>query len=401
MHRWLQLVLVVGCCVALPLSGFAQDTDDEFIFEDEKPPAEEDEEEALPEEEDDTPPAGEKKAPVEEEAEGDTDDPLEFTEDDALEFEADPEEEEVDIFDGESTEEEVLAEGVDNARLYRKQQEAMEDLDPDEEIMAWEEYLTQYPASIFRERIQTRIDELEDASYRATLSSGRGTADAKDAELLFVSPLHLPNVNPRTRVQVGLDFGFGTPVYVRGTADVEYAVLRNLSVHGGLWGRYSGWGFDLGARYAFVKSAKLQFVATFIADIRLNFNPLFFEARPQLAFGKIIGPVQILLTAGAAIESRANAGVALIGGLHVSARLAPPVALFVETDVYVRNVGRDAGPFTFDVISVGLRLFPRFRNRPDADPLEINAAGHVPYATKYLQPYFGAVQVQGTYYLGK
>lgn len=397
MNRWLQLLMVVGCFAAMPAGARAQDTD-EFVFEEEDAPPSE----TTPKEKPAPAPVPEEEEDEEEEGEeqpaGDTDDPLLGSEEDALDFEEDPEEE-GDLLEEGTSEDQALAEGVDSAVLYRKQQQAVDGMEIDEEIMAWDAYLAQYPASIFRERIEKRIDELEGLAYQATVGGPERGVDAKDVELPFVSPLHMANVNPRSRVQVGLEFGFGTPVYVRGVADFEYAVLRNVSVHGGVWGRYSGWGAELGARYAFVKSTKLQLVATLIADVRLNFNPLFFEARPQLAIGKIVGPVQMMLTAGAAIESRAGAGVALIGGLHVSARLAPPVAVFVETDFYVRNLGREAGPFTFDIVSVGLRLFPKFKRRPDVDPLEINASGHVPYATRYLQPYFGAVQVQGTYYL--
>jgi hypothetical protein len=404
MRRWFHHLLVFAVCVTVPVVSLAQDTDDDFVFDEDDPifeeeedsseeePSEQDSEESSEEESDE---------PSDEFSEEDDDlfeeDLLDEDDEALLDFEdLDPEDDE-DLLGDESSEDAVLAPGTDNARLYRAEQDQLAGSELDEEVMAWEMYLNEYPNSIFRERIEERIDELEDQVYQGSIGSMRMEANAKDAELHFVSPLHMTNINPRTRLQVGLEFGFGTPLYARPTLDMEYAILRNVSIHGGFWGRYGGMGAEFGARYAFVKSAKLNFIATLIADMRLNINPVYFEARPQLALGKIIGPVQMMLTVGTAVETRRNASVSLIGGLHVSARLAPPVSVFFETDIYVRNLGRSAGAFTFDVVSFGLRLHPNMKKRGH-DAVEINTAGHIPVGRRYLQYYFGAVQVQGSYY---
>jgi hypothetical protein len=301
----------------------------------------------------------------------------------------------------------LLAPGVDSLETYRAQEKAVRGMAADEETMAWEAYLQTWPNSVYRTVIEDRIEALLTQSFQMRIDGGDdGSLDADQQELLFVQPLGMTNVNPRTAVQLGLDFGF--PTYIGLNADFEYAFKRNISAHVGLAGRYAGWGLDIGSRWAFVKSTKLQFVGTLVADISFSQrvsqsldgggdqNTAYFLARPQLAFGKIIGPVQLLLTAGAEIGSRKNQGVAILGGLHVGARVAEPVGVFVETDVYVRNLGREEGVFNFSVLTFGLKFYPMAKKK--GNPMEIGMGGHLPVATQYLQYYLGAVGAQGTYY---
>jgi len=313
--------------------------------------------------------------------------------------------------EGERTEEALGGPGIDTLDIYRHQEKVVKGMQPDEEIMAWEAYLAQYPNSLYRKVIEDRIDELMTKQFQTPVGTTTlGGEDANQQELLFVQPLGMTNVNPRTAVQLAVAFGF--PTYVGMRADFEYAFKRNISAHAGFMGRYAGWGLDVGARWAFVKSTKLQFVGTLVTDIGVSFsqrvsqsigeasedpNVAYFLARPQLAFGKIAGPVQILLNVGTEIGSRKNQGAAVMAGLHVGARVAPPVGVFVESDVYTRNLGREGAPFVFSVVSFGFKFYPLSKKK--GDPLEIGMGGHLPYATKYLQFYQGAVQAQGTYYL--
>jgi hypothetical protein len=390
--RWLR-----WSCLALAVVGAApalaqDDPDDDFEFDDadDPPPA------PKPA----SPPADEEDDLLDDE-EVPIDDPETTPGDPGF---LDPEDDEVD----DATL--LQAPGVDTLEIYREQEKAVRGMAADEETMAWEAYLQTWPNSVYRTVIEDRIEALLTQSFQMRIDSpDDGSQDADQQELLFVQPLGMTNVNPRTAVQVGLDFGF--PTYIGLNADFEYAFKRNISAHVGLAGRYAGWGLDIGSRWAFVKSTKLQFVGTLVADIGVSFsqrvsqslegggdqNTAYFLARPQLAFGKIIGPVQILLTAGAEIGSRKNQGVAILGGLHVGARVAQPVGVFVETDVYVRNVGREAGVFTFDVLTFGLKFYPMAKKK--GDPMEIGMGGHLPVATQYLQYYLGAVGAQGTYYL--
>jgi hypothetical protein len=406
MIRWLAAVLFAVFCTSFATPALAQDTDDEFFFDEEEGSESDQEDQDSEESDDDDDEEGDDDAS--EEDAGDTkpapldDDEFDDGDDDILfEDEVDEESGEVledDLLEGEEdVEEEVVQPGTDSAEVYREAASDYAELESEDEVMAWEQYLDEYPNSLFKDRIQERVDLLLQNQFAMRIDEEGGRANASDAEIILVRPAHLTNVNPRTMLTAGLEFGF--PGYIRANADFEYAILRRLSVHGGISGRYHGWGLEAGTKYAFVKSAKDQVVASALLDFRLNFNALFFQVRPQLAVGKIFGPVQLLATFGAEIETRQGAGVAFIGGAHVAARLAPAVGIFVETDFHVRNVGREAGAFAFDLATIGLRFYPQFKKRPGEDVLEIHAAGHAAAASRYLSYFLGSVQAQGVYYL--
>ncbi len=322
-------------------------------------------------------------------------------EDDDVDY-TDPEEDGDDgriILDDEE-EEEAPGEGEDTSTIYRAQTMAVAGMEADEEVLAWEAYLEEYPASLYRDTIQARIDALLTALTRGRdgrPGAGPGSErEARRAELLFHSPLHMTNVNPRSRIQASFEFGF--PFFPAVVLDAEIALLRQLSVHAGFNRRYAGWGLEVGTRGAFVKSAKDQLVFSGSLDLRVNFGPTSFQIRPQLAFGKIFGPAQLLLTFGSEIDTRPNAGVGLIGGAHVNVRVAQPVGVFVETDFYARNLGREGKPFLFQLLTFGLTFYPKVGRRTD-DPLEISAAGNMAVGRQYTQYYFGAIQAQANYYL--
>ncbi|MCB9682023.1 MAG: hypothetical protein H6733_11215 [Alphaproteobacteria bacterium] len=410
----LSLLLLSGLGTAA--TAVAQSKDDDFTEEDDEPffddemPDDEPPPEKKKEEpkKDDAKKADDKKADEGPPPSGEDDEDLlddEFS--DPVDDGGEPVEEE-DLFEDErNTRDDLLQEGVDNPRVFRAREAEISSLPPDEEAMAWEAYLQEYPNSIFRERIEAHMDELQRAEYGNRIGrDGQATVDANTLELDIVQPLHLVTLNPRTKVTAGIDMGFGAgPLYTGGIADFEYAILRKLSVHGGVSGRYTGWGLEVGTRYAFVKSARDRLVATISADFRLNFNPLFFQVRPMIGFAKMFGPAdkpfgksQIQVVAGAEIGTRKQETVAITGGVHLSFRLAQPVALYVESDVYARNLGRAEGPFVFENVALGFKFYPTLKSRKD-DALELAVGAGLPAASTYIQPYQGAAQVQGVYYL--
>lgn len=305
---------------------------------------------------------------------------------------------------------ELAAPGTDTPAVYRAEQARLSGLPADEEALAWEAYLELYPNSLFRDRIEARAEALEGSQYRERITDADEAQRAELAELRLVQPLHLPNLNPRSQVSVALDAGF--PGYFGGLADFEWAFLRNVSVHGGVAGRYDGWGLEVGARYAFAKSARRQVVATVTADLRLGFAPLVFQVRPQLGVGKIWSlkqgmDVQLLASAGARIGTLPSTALPLTdvtdyfgvyAGLNLSVRVAPAVGVFLETDVDLRNLDRAAGLFAYHNLTLGLRFFPKLRSRAD-DPLDVAVSGRVPVVSRYTSYGIGGVAAQGAYRL--
>lgn len=366
------------------------DDDDDFLFDDE--------------------PSSEAPQDREEGPDDPPQDPLESDEDDLVFEDEVTEEGEIggdDLFEGEEAGADASrVTGRDSVEMYRAKQREVRGSAADEEIMAWEAYLEAYPNALYRERIEARVQELLDEQYRQATLGGdldprdpsRAEQDLKRQEILLVSPVALPNLNPRSRVLVG---GLiGVPVAGGAWADFEYAPLRQLSVHGGLWGRGTGWGLEVGVRGSPVKSARDQFLFTPALDFRLNFGPLLFSVRPQVGVGAIVAKnLHLLGNVGTEITAQANATVGVFGGIHLSYRVAPPVAVYVESDMYARQLARADGSFVFGSVGLGLRFYPQLKNREGEDALEIMAGGYARTASRYFEPWQGAAAVQGAYYL--
>ena len=372
--------------------------DDEIDFEDEVPSEPEARSEAAEASKDD-----EQERP--ELFDDETDEDLNF-EDDVLE----EGEEALEDDGGLDLDDEVVRrkEGEDDADIFRAQQQSVQDFPPDEEVMSWEAYLETYPASVFRERIDERITELMKLQQRARIDIADDRVDAQDQEIVLVQALGFSNVNPRTRATVGIDFGI--PNFVGGQFDFEYAFMREFSAHAGVNRKFSGWGLDVGARWAFVKSTKAQLVSSLSLDTRVGLpggiSSVHARFLPAWSIGKRFGSVQLLAQLGADIETRPGATVGVFGGMHVTYRAAPTVGIFVETNAYLRNLGRvvpleggGAGIFTFDQIGFGLKFYPGMRNRND-DPLELTAGANMPFYRNYLGYYEGAVSAQAVFYPG-
>lgn len=328
-------------------------------------------------------------------------DPLDDEE--LVEFE-DPDADAVDLLEGDENE----VEGDDDGdATYRATLAKVENLPPDAAIEEWRAYLATYPETIFRRDIEERIDALFDDLYAEGRSDPNEdpVVDAMREEIEFSQGLLLDNINPRQRIQGA--FAFGAPTYIDVTLDYEHQFARRLSVHGGLRNRYNGFGFEVGPRFALVKSARTQTLLTLSVDARINGNPLYPSLRPVLGFGKKFGSVQLQAQAGADVQLRDIGGTTVqarySGGAQVQWAPSDRVAVFAETLLYFNPQPADGvfdgGLFSFTVVSAGLTFYPSINpNKPDARNLEAKVGGSLPVASQYYQFYVGSINGQVNYF---
>ena len=152
--------------------------------------------------------------------EGGDDDSSERSNDEEVEInlDEDPDEESIDgrsnstgdgLYLGEEYEtQQFREEGEDDADIYREFEEELERLDPAEEAISWQEYLEEYPKSIFRPAIEQRIEELEGELYGERIESqfDRQSGDG-NAEIKLTQPVFLSNIDPRQKFHVGFEMG--------------------------------------------------------------------------------------------------------------------------------------------------------------------------------------------------
>lgn len=306
--------------------------------------------------------------------------------------------------------EDEISSSSDTEQVYRAALAKLSKLGPDEEMAGWEAYLAQYSDSVYRTRIEHRIEELEDLMYGQRIGgTGDGTVDASQAELRFAHPLQLENIDPRTRISAA--FEWGLPDYMNLVADYEHAIVRNFSAHGGIRRRYLGWNVEAGVHWALVKSLRTKMLVTVLADFRANTNPVYPGFRPQLAVGKRFGIVDAMVQAGPDLTIRtfADAGgkpttefqPLYTGGLNLFFSFSERVGGFLETSLYVKSVADDGafdgGLFQFDVATFGLKFFPGEEGKPKAQ--EVNFGATVPYAQQWWQFHYGSIMGQFDYYL--
>ena len=89
--------------------------------------------------------------------------------------------------------------GEDTAQLFRSQQKACAEMTPDEETIAWEEYLKKYPNSLFKDRIDARMEELSTLLFSERVpgsDTGAKALDAAKRELNFATPARFYGVDP-------------------------------------------------------------------------------------------------------------------------------------------------------------------------------------------------------------
>jgi len=238
----------------------------------------------------------------------------------------------------------IRGEGEDDADIYRKFKSELERLGPAEEAIEWRGYLDEYPKSIFRPAIEDRIDKLEAELYderiedRYRNEGGDGTSEIK-----LTQPLSLENIDPRTKFRAG--FQMGLPSYFNLLLDYEHQLQRELSVHGGLKQSYLGWAFEPGVKYAFVKSARLQMLATANFDMVLGTN---LAARPTLGWGKRFELPQnmtldLMTQIGSEMVFSPTFDPRLQGGLQIVVAPTETVRFFLETQAYMKDFAWDDG----------------------------------------------------------
>ncbi len=391
LHR-MRLLPLVGLGLLLSLPAAAQDDDDfDFLDYDEDDEGDEEGDEAsddagaLPVD-DDTLPEGQ----TEDDFSFDTE-PTDAPED--FDF-SEPLDDDVDI--------DTDQEGVDSARIYRDKQDEVEDLPAEEEAIEWERYLREYPNSQFRSRIEARIDRLTDTMYSSTIETAEIREEAGKAELHFAQPFALENIDPRRKIRAGVEFGL--PGYLAPILDLEYAFVRNFSVHGGVRGRYGGTSFEPGIKWAMVKSARTNTLFTLIADARVNFNPAYVGFRPQLAFGQRVPLGEELfldaqLQVGTELVSYGVFSPRAVGGANVSVAPGDTVRFFFETSTYMKDLFWDqGGSFRFNVVSFGVKFLERNKNQAESR-FEIGGGAMAPYTSNYWSFHSGAIGLDANYYL--
>ena len=289
--------------------------------------------------------------------------------------------------------------GGDSDQIYRKELERVEKMDVDDEMQIWEAYLTRYPNTAFRNQIEARVKELEDKLYDAARpdnGEGDGPVDNKDKQLSFSQALLLESINPRRRVFVLLEWGL--PDWASLALGYEHAFGKKFSVQGQFRRRFSGPSIEAGVRWSLVKSQRNRMLVTVLADVHVNAAPAFFGFRPQLAIGKSFGNLDIQAQGGVDLTPRRKFDVYGIGGLHLTYRIAKPIAVFAESSLLIKNQSGAAGPFRFNQIAFGMRFFP-LRKAKKPDNVEVNLGASIPYTSAYWQYHYGAVVGQTNIYL--
>jgi hypothetical protein len=293
----------------------------------------------------------------------------------------------------------------DSEQVYRAAMARLGKLEPDEELAGWEAYLAQYPSSVFKPRIEARMDQLSDEMYEGIKAPPTDTGDANKQELNFAEGLQIENIDPRSRLQVG--FEMGLPSYVNLQADYERQLARSFSFHGGVLRRYTGYSVEAGVHWALVKSLRTNMLVTLIGDLRFNTLPAFPALRPQLAIGKRFGRLDAQLQAGSDLTYRTwtsptgdavNAfQPAVVGGLSLFYNATDKVGVFLETQTYMKEVAADGafdgGLFRFNVMTFGMRFFPA-KTRDS----QVNLGATLPYMQQWWQFHYGSIMGTFNYY---
>jgi hypothetical protein len=295
--------------------------------------------------------------------------------------------------------------GEDNADIYRKQQQKVKDMTAVEEAFAWEAYLKKYPKSLFKDRIQNRMDDLEAETYRERVpgsDKGATLEDAAQRELNFARPLQFAAVDPRSHVRAGVELGI--PNWFAPRFDFEYAVKRNLSVHAGLSRELTNSALNAGAKYALVKSARTGTIVTGGADLRLYTSPSFVGVHPWVGAGQrfdVLGGLDVQGGVGLDAELRDPFGLRYEANLGASLQASPIVSAFAETSTDYKYLGNDSvDPFRFMVATFGMEFQAvKAKNAQGDGRLDVHLAANIPYHAKYWGFYEGAVTLGADWYL--
>ncbi len=318
-----------------------------------------------------------------------------------IDLDEDPDEENIDsrtaeegdgLYLGEEYEtQKIRGEGEDDADIYRDFKAELERLDPAEEAISWQEYLDQYPKSIFRPAIEQRMLELEEELYNTRIED-RYRNDGGDgtAEIKLTQPIFLSNIDPRQKFHAGFELGF--PAQFNLMLDYEHQLKRELSVHGGLRSSVSGTYFEPGVKYAFIKSARLQMLSTANLDLMLGGN---LGIRPTIGWGK-----RFALNNDVMLDAMAQVGSELIfspvfdprlqGGFQIAVAPTDTIRFFVESSVYMKDIAWDrADAFAFNTFTFGIKFFEK--DKGTNSKYEVATATNIPYYYKYWRQHYGSI----------
>ena len=297
----------------------------------------------------------------------------------------------------EETAPEQPTDGADTPDLYRNAAKEYKQMDPEEEILLWGEYLAQYPNSFFKKQIETRIQDLEVKLYDEVDQEQR-TEETGKKELDFAQPQLLENIDPRKKLRFA--FEMGLPNYINLLVDYEYPLRRELSVHGGLRKRYAGWSMEGGVKYALTKSVRTQSLITVLGDVRINTIPFFVGIRPQISAGKIFQlpndfRLDVMGQLGTELQAYNGVQAVLIGGAHISFVASETVRIYAEANLYMKDFLWDGGAFSFNTVTFGMK----FRKKPGKDQFGRSADNKfegavgttVPAQYKYWRYHYGSI----------
>jgi hypothetical protein len=307
-------------------------------------------------------------------------------------------------FRDESEQETVKAReaGEDTAQIYRDFQKKVSELNTDEEQIKWEQYLEKYPKSLFRDRIETRMDELSNEMFGERIGNeGSSSKDAAKREINFANGWRLMGVDPVSKVSAG--FEMGIPNWFGLHGDFEYQVMRQMSAHAGVNHGIGGWEITGGAKYALVKSARTKSILTAALDVGLATKPrnLYPTVAPTLAFGQrfdVLEGLDVAVQVSVIPEFHKPFNLRYTGGLTAELRANEIVYAFTETQFNFRKV--ESSLFEFNTVSFGLRFVPKKKNNDSGGGRAVVGIGaNVPYLHDYWSLYQGAVNADLNYYL--
>lgn len=291
--------------------------------------------------------------------------------------------------------------GQDTARIYRDHVSKMEDLGPDEEIISWEQYLERYPNSLFKDRIQARVEELNEAVYDERLEGTEGFAGQRDAgqrEIGLAVPMFIESIDPRQKIRAGFEWGF--PTYLNLLVDYEHQLRRNWSAHAGIQERYTGFDFTLGTAYAPIKSARTNTIVTVIVDPHLNLNPTFAGLRPLVGVGQRFpvgkSVLDAQLQAGADLEfpmGDREFTVIWKGGLSLNLAVSDVFSFYLDSALHMKDLGwEDKGGFRFNTVGFGARF-----NLGKAAQYRLGVSA--PYTANYWKYHYGSIRNDFLYFM--
>jgi len=310
------------------------------------------------------------------------------------------EDDDIDFFDDESGEDllgddapENRSEGSDTASDFRDTKAMLDSLSADERLQGWEDYLGRFPSSNFLEQISREIVAAESEMYGEGIGS-EITQRVGHRGVKLPEMVQTENLNPATRLRAG--FEFGLPDWLNLMADFEYALMDNLSVHGGMRKRISGWSLDMGPRYALVKDDNLGLLVTVMADFHFNVDPGYYGVRPGAGAAYRVMDKLWLQAQGnvelEVIEGYAASRYQASGAAHFRANDA--VALYVEGAYNSKFLNWPGGNFRFHTTTFGMRFYPGAKRDDWNGSSEVVLGGTVPVSYQFWDRHLGAATVQ-------